>query len=163
MVETSTLARLELFEGLPEEALQAMARMSQEMSFRAHSSLFSPEQSSKLIYLLLEGSVALTVFAPPLSQPVTMAVLKTPGQAFGFAPVIGQGHHNSSAEALTDVRVIAVDGGALMEYFAKEPGVGFTVMTRVAHVISRRLGTLRKLLLETVIEYERQSGATEEN
>jgi hypothetical protein len=36
-------------------------------------------------------------------------------------------------------------------------------MKRLAHVISRRLGAMRRLLLETIIDYERQTSSTDEN
>jgi len=163
MVAKDTLAKLELFVGLPDKALLEIAALAREFSFPPHTAIFSPEQTSRQIYMLLEGSVALTVFAPPLTKPVTMAVLTTPGQAFGFSAVIGQGHHDSSAEAVTSVRGIEVDGPALLKYLEKDPEIGYMVMTRVARVISRRLGTLRRMHLETLIDYERQASATDEN
>jgi hypothetical protein len=36
-------------------------------------------------------------------------------------------------------------------------------MNQVARVISRRLGAMRRLLLETVIDYERPASTTPEN
>jgi hypothetical protein len=101
MVDKTKLAGLELFEGLSDEALRTIAALSKEMHFAPGAIIFSPEQSSKWIYLLAEGSVRLTVFSSPLPEPMTIAVLTTPGQAFGFSSVVGQGHHNSSAEAVT--------------------------------------------------------------
>jgi hypothetical protein len=50
-----------------------------------------------------------------------------------------------------------------MDYLDKEPAVGYTVMKRLAHVISRRLGVMRRLLLETIIDYERQASSIDEN
>lgn len=163
MVDKEKLAKLELFEGLPDESLQAVAALSREMSFAPGAVIFSPERSSELIFLLLEGSVRLTVHASTLPEPVTVAVLKNPGQAFGFSTVVGQGHHNSSAEAVTDVRAVAIDGLPFLAYLEKNPEVGFTVMRRVARVISRRLAAMRRLLLETIIDYERPKSTTPEN
>jgi CRP-like cAMP-binding protein len=163
MVEIKTLAGLELFEGLPEEALLAIAAMSKELRFAPGTIIFSPELSSEWIFLLVEGSVRLTVFASALPEPLTIAVLTAPGQAFGFSSVVGQGHHNSSAEAVTAVRAIAIDGPPFLKYLEKEPAVGFAVMRRVARVISRRLAATRRLLLETIVDYERQATTTPEN
>jgi hypothetical protein len=50
-----------------------------------------------------------------------------------------------------------------MDFLAANPETGFLVMRRIAAVISRRLGTMRKLLLETIIDYERPASATPEN
>lgn len=163
MVDIKTLAGMELFEGLPDQALLPIAALSKEMSFAPGTIIFSPELSSEWIFLLVEGSARLTVFASALPEPVTIAVLTTPGQAFGFSSVVGQGHHNSSAEAVTAVRAIAIDGPPFLKYLEKEPAVGFTVMRRVARVISRRLAVTRKLLLETIVDYERPASTTPEN
>ncbi|OGD14402.1 MAG: hypothetical protein A2V76_05365 [Candidatus Aminicenantes bacterium RBG_16_63_14] len=163
MVDEKKLASLELFEGLPGHALRALVGMSKEMRFAPKAVVFSPEQSSKWIYLLVEGSVRLTIHASPLPEPITVAVLETPGQAFGFSSAVGQGHHNSSAETVTSVRVIAIDGQPFLDYLEKEPKVGVIVMRRLARVISRRLAAVRRLLLETIIDYERQSSSTPEN
>lgn len=163
MVPKETLAKLSLFEGLPEGALKAIGAISRELSFAADTVIFSPEKSAEHLYVLLEGSVRLTVFVSPLSGPVTVTVLGTPGQTFGFSSVVGSGHHNSSAESGTNVRIIAVKGRELMEYLAKEPEVGFVLMKRVARIISNRLAALRRLLVETIIDYERPSSATADN
>ena len=163
MVEKNILARLELFEGLSGPALTAIAAFSEEKAFEPGGAIFSPELSSNLIYLLLEGSVRLTVFSSPLPEPVTVAVLETPGQAFGFSAAVGQGHHNTSAEAVTKVKVVAIDGQLFLDYLERDPETGFKVMRRVARVISRRLDAVRRLLLHAIIDYEAPAGATPEN
>ena len=163
MVDKKTLAGLELFEGLPDKALEAVAAMSEDRSYPSGRIIFSPERSSEWIFLLLEGSVRLTVHASSLPEPVTVAVLETPGQAFGFSSVVGQGHHNSSADAVSRVRAVAIEGPPFLAYLESDPVVGFTVMRRVARVISRRLAGLRRLLLETVIDYERPKSTMPEN
>jgi CRP-like cAMP-binding protein len=163
MVDKKTLAGLELFEGLPEHALEAVAALSEDRSYPPGAIIFSPEQFSEWIFLLLEGSVRLTVHASPLPEPVTVTMLETPGQAFGFSSVVGQGHHNSSAEAVTRVKAVAIEGPPFLAYLESDPVVGFAVMRRVARVISRRLAALRRLLLEIVIDYDRPKSTMPEN
>jgi len=163
MISAKTLAGLELFEGLPEEDLKTIAPLCHELAYAAQTNIFSPEKNADRILLLLKGTVGLTVHASPLAEPVTISVLNTPGQVFGFASVLGQPHHNSSALAITDVRALAIDGDRLMDFLAAKPEMGFLVMKRIAAVISRRLGTMRTLLLETIIDYERPASATPEN
>jgi len=163
MISTDVLAKLSLFEGLSEAALGTIAAMSRELTYAPERAIFSPEQPSEHLYVLLEGSVRLTLFVSTLSGPVTIASLKTPGQAFGFSAVVGRGHHHSSAEASTEVRVIAVNSRALMDYLEMEPSVGFVLMKRIAAVISQRLASLRRLLVETINDYEKPASATAEN
>ena len=163
VVDERTLSGLELFAGLPDRALAAVADLADRKRFAPGEIIFSPERSSQWAFLLLSGSVRLTVHASALPEPVTLATLETPGQAFGFSSVIGQGHHNSSAEAITAVEAVAVDCPRLLDYLQKDPEVGFVVMSRVARAVSRRLAALRRLLLETIIDYERPVSTIPEN
>jgi CRP-like cAMP-binding protein len=163
MVDTKKLAGLELFEGLSEQVLEAMAALSQERSYAPGEIIFSPERASEWAFLLLKGKVRLTVHASSLPDPITLASLETPGQAFGFSTVVGQGHHNSSAEAVTEVEAVAIDGPRFLDYLEKNPEVGFAVMRRVARALSRRLATLRRHLLQTIIDYERPASTVPEN
>jgi CRP-like cAMP-binding protein len=163
MVDKKTLAALELFEGLPDRALEAVAAMAEEKRYAPGGIIFSPELSSDWAFLLLAGSVRLTVHASSLPAPVTLAVLETPGQAFGFSTVIGQQHHNSSAEAVTDVRAVAIHGPKFLQYLERDKEVGFVVMRRVAKALSRRLATLRRVLLDTVVDYETPASTIPEN
>jgi CRP-like cAMP-binding protein len=163
VVPKETLAKLSLFEGLTDEALGAIGAMSREVSLAADTVIFSPEKTADHLYVLLEGSVRLTVFVSPLSGPVTVTVLGTPGQAFGFSSIVGSGHHNSSAEAASAVRIVAVKGRALMDYLAGDTAAGFVLMRRLVQRISSRLAAVRRLLVQTIIDYERPESAVDDN
>lgn len=163
MVPIETLAKLSLFEGLPESALKAIGAISRELPFAADTVIFSPETSAEHLYVLLEGSVRLTVHVSPLSGPVTVTVLGTPGQALGFSSIVGSGHHNSSAEAASAVRVVAVKGRELMDYLARDTAAGFVLMRRLVQRISSRLAAVRRLLVQTIIDYERPASAVDDN
>ncbi len=163
MVEPKTLGMLELFSGLPDRALSAIAAVAETKRYAPGEVIFSPERAAEWAFLLLRGSVRLTVHASALPAPVALASIETPGQAFGFSSVLGQGHHNSSAEAVTEVEAVAIHAVRFLDYLGKDPEVGFVVMSRVAGAISRRLATLRALLLETIIDYERPGSTIPEN
>jgi len=163
MVDPKVLSELELFVGLPDRALAAIAVVAEMRRYAPGEIIFSPELASEWAFLLLQGSVRLTMHASSLPEPVTLASLETPGQTFGFSTVVGQGHHNSSAEAVTAVEAVAINGPRFLDYLEKDPEVGFIVMRRVARAVSRRLATLRRQLLETVIDYERPSSTIPEN
>ena len=163
MVDKETLAGLELFVGLPDRALEEISALTERKRYAPGDIIFSPEQASDRAFLLLKGSVRLTVHATSLPHPVTIVSLETPGQAFGFSTIIGQTHHNSSAEAATEVEAVAVDGPRFLAYLEKEPETGYVVMSRVARALSRRLATLRRHLLQTIVDYELPKSTTPEN
>jgi len=163
MVTAETLAHFEVFEGLPDNALQAIVPLCREVSFASGTKIFTMGHLADRIYLLLEGTVRLTIHATALPEPMTITVINTPDRVLGWSAIIGSGHYSSTALAVTDVRAIAIDGHALMDFLNQNPCDGYVVMMRVAQVISQRLGAMRKLLLETVIDYEKPATATAEN
>jgi CRP-like cAMP-binding protein len=163
MVDAKTLGELELFVGLPDRALEAIGAVAEKKRYAPGEIVFSPERASEWAFVLLRGTVRLTVHATALPKPVALASLETPGQAFGFSTVLGQGQHNSSAEAVTAVEAVAINGPRFLAYLEKDPEVGFIVMRRVARALSRRLATLRRHLLETIIDYERSPSTIPDN
>ena len=163
MVTNEMLAKLELFEGLPEEALRSIAAFCDPVSFEPHRTIFAMGQPADRTYLLLEGKVQLALHATALSKSATVTYLETTGQTFGWSAVIGSGYYTSAAQAVTPVRAIVFRGRELMQYLTQNPVAGFVVMQRVAQVMSQRLGAMRKLLLETIIDCDRPPSALAEN
>jgi hypothetical protein len=51
----------------------------------------------------------------------------------------------------------------LLGFLETDPQVGFIVMRRVAQALSRRLASLRRLLLQSIIDYERPASTIPEN
>jgi CRP-like cAMP-binding protein len=149
MVTIQTLADLSLFKGLPDDALTAIAALCHEKSFAPGTAICAEGYPADRIYLLQEGTVGL--FVSPTSQPapVNISLLESPGQAFGWSAVVGSGYYTATAQAMTDVRAIALDGRALVAYLGQNPAVGYEVITRVAQVVSYRLRIMRTLALET--------------
>jgi CRP-like cAMP-binding protein len=152
MVTDQTLANMPLFEGLPDDALTVIANLCHEESFAPGTAICGEGFVADRVYLLQEGTVGLFVNPTSRPGPLNISLLKSPGQAFGWSAVVGSGHYTASAKAMTDVRVIAVDGRALVAYLEQNPVVGYEVMKRVAQVVSYRLRTTRTLLLETVCD-----------
>ncbi|MCP4543506.1 MAG: Crp/Fnr family transcriptional regulator [Chloroflexi bacterium] len=152
MITIQTLSKTDMLEGLPDNALAAIANLCHEKSFSSETIIFAEGHPVNYIYLLQEGTILL--FVSPTSRPtsLTISLLKSPGQAFGWSAVIGSGYYTAAAQAMSDVRAIALDGQALVAYLEQNSVVGYQVMKRVAHVISYRLSTMRTLVMETVCD-----------
>jgi len=152
-----------LFEGVPDEAMRAIVPLCREAAYASGAKIFAQGQAADRIYLLLEGTVRLTIHATALREPMTTTVLNTPGRVLGWSAIIGSGHYTTTALAASDVRVLTIDGCALLDYLNQNPCDGYVVMQRVAQIIGQRLEAMRKLLLETVVDYEKPEQATAEN
>ena len=152
MVTAETFAGIGLFEGLPDEALASIATLCREETFPSDTVICAEGHRANRIYFLQDGTVGLLVKPTSLPDPLTLSVLKSPGQAFGWSAVVGNGHYTAQARALSDVRVVSIDGQGLLGYLERNPVVGFVVMKRVAGVVSSRLRIMRTLVLETAFD-----------
>ena len=163
MVSHEILAGMELFRDLPAEGLGAIAAMCRESSFPAKTVFFALDRPADNLYLLLEGRVGLTIEPVPTSPPLTISVLNAPGQLFGWSAIVGPANYTATAQAMTDVRALVLDGHALMNYLEAHPAVGVVVLKRLAQLISLRMSELRRLLTATIRDYEHPPEAQREN
>lgn len=163
MISLETLASMDLFQGLPTEGLGAIAAMCREESFPAKTVFFALDHPADNLYLLLEGSVGLTIEPVPTSPPLTISVLNSHGQLFGWSAVVGPANYTATAQAMTDVRAVVMDGRALMNYLEQHPAIGVVVLRRLAQLISLRMSDLRRLLTATIRDYEHPPEAQHEN
>ena len=163
MVRSETLASMDLFRDLPADGLGAIAAMCREEAFPAKTVFFAVDRPADNMYLLLEGSVGLTIEPVPTSPPLTVSILDSRGQLFGWSAIVGPRNYTATAQAMTEVRVIALDGHALMRFLEQHPAVGVVVLKRLAQLISLRMSELRRLLTETIRDYEHPPKAQREN
>lgn len=152
MITTETLAKIGLFEGLSDGALASIAALCREESFPSDTVICAEGHKTKRIYFLQDGAVGLLVKPTSVPKPLTLSVLKSPGQAFGWSAVVGQGHYTAQGRALSNVRVVSIDGHGLLDYLEQNPVVGFVVMKRVAEIVSNRLRVTQTLVLETAFD-----------
>jgi len=153
-VDGETLGQTAIFEGLPSDVLSELARLFWRESYPLGSTIFSEGDPADRAFLLREGSVTLSVAPSSLPEPLDTTVLVPPrsGQAFGWSSALGTGRHSVTAVATTAVRVLAADPGALLAYLDRHPVTGYTVMRRLARVLSHRLAIMRSLALATVCD-----------
>ena len=74
------------------------------------------------MYLLVEGSVALTVGGRPLD-------IVKPGEIFGEMATITHGKRSATATAQSDCRVIGLDGGQFRKAVRRSPGFALMLMS----------------------------------
>ena len=152
MVTKEILADIPLFEGLPEDAVTSIATLCRQESFPSGTVICAVGHLADRMYLLLDGTVGLLVHPTSLPKPMTIMVLKMPGQPFGWSALVGRGHYSAQVQVATDVRAISIDGQELLDCLEEHPAAGFEIMKRVVEIVSGRLRTMRTLMLETVCD-----------
>jgi CRP-like cAMP-binding protein len=91
---------VDIFQDLTEIEMEEIVRATTITSSRRGKILYMPEDTSEVLFLLKEGRIQLYRISPDGKKLVIATV--GPGTIFGEMALIGQGMHNTFAEAIED-------------------------------------------------------------
>lgn len=133
------LSSIQIFRDLSPAELMEMDRQITMSSCAAGKIFFMPQDTGEALFLIKKGSVQLYRLAPN-GKKLVVATLG-PGAIFGEMSLVGQGMHNTFAEAVDDC-LLCVMGRADVERLLREkPDVAFrfleTMSTRVSQLEAR--------------------------
>lgn len=94
------LQMVDIFQDLTEVEMEEIDRATTITTSRRGKILYMPEDTSEVLFLLKEGRVQLYRISPDGKKLVIATV--GPGTIFGEMALIGQGMHNTFAEAIED-------------------------------------------------------------
>jgi len=127
------LRMVDIFQDLSPEEIADFDRSTTMTTCRRGKIFYMPEDTSEVLFLLKEGHVQLYRISTEGKKLVLATV--GPGAVFGEMALIGQGMHNSFAEALDDC-VLCVMGREQVEHLlATRPRVAL----RLFEALGRRL------------------------
>jgi len=94
------LKMMDIFQDLSEEEIEEIDRATTLTTGRRGKIFYMPEDTSEVLFLLKQGRVQLYRISPDGKKLVIATV--GPGSVFGEMALIGQGMHNTFAEAIED-------------------------------------------------------------
>ncbi|MGQ9599720.1 MAG: Crp/Fnr family transcriptional regulator [Anaerolineae bacterium] len=94
------LQMVDIFQDLTETEMEEIDRATTVTSCRRGKILYMPEDTGEVLFLLKEGRVQLYRLSPDGKKLIIGTV--GPGTIFGEMALIGQGMHNTFAEAIED-------------------------------------------------------------
>jgi CRP-like cAMP-binding protein len=141
-----TLQSIEFTKDLDPKLIEKLASIATYVTFTEGATIFQEGDASELVYLIESGQVALLTQVPGHGQ-VTILTLK-PGQLLGWSSLFPPERKTAGAQALEPTRVIAINATQLRELCREDFELGYSVMWRVADVISTRLRAARVQLLD---------------
>ena len=150
MINTDTLSKFSLFNGLPDALLKEIAALSKEVSAKKGDFVFREGETADKLHFLLNGSVALRVKLTSRPESITVSFVSSPFQSFGWSGVVAPHHYTSSAECDEDSNLLIIPAEPFMKLLEDNPEHGFTVMKRIAEIIADRLRNSRQALLKTI-------------
>ncbi len=127
------LKMVDIFQDLNEEEMEEIDRMTTLTTTRRGKILYMPEDTSEVLFLLKEGQIQLYRISPD-GKKLVIATLG-PGAVFGEMTLIGQGMHNTFAEATEDSIICVMSRDEVEQLLTTKPRVAL----RISEALGKRL------------------------
>jgi CRP-like cAMP-binding protein len=150
------LADVPVFAGMDPDHLALLAGCARHLVFDAGDVLFREGGPADTLYVIRHGTVAIEAFVPARG-PVTIETVAA-GGVVGWSWLFPPYRLHFDARAVSLVRATAVDGSCLRGKCARDPALGFDLMSRFAQVLIERLQATRLRLLDVYGDPERVHG-----
>jgi len=113
MVGLEALRKSDLFEGLGDEELLAIARLAREEKYDAGSVVFRENDPANYLYIVREGRVAILIDIGRTKQTVIDTISRN--GSFGWSAMVPPYIYTSTSRTLEPTRVIVLSGQELRE------------------------------------------------
>jgi CRP/FNR family cyclic AMP-dependent transcriptional regulator len=145
-VPVDLLRQCELFGDLCVTEMSRVAAICQPETYPAGTLIFGQDDVAEKIYVLQEGRIAIAMHLRSEGEPAADLTMEesVPGHIFGWSALVRQQRFTACATALDPVKVLAIQSADLHALFDEDAHIGFTVMKRLADVISARLRLTRR-------------------
>lgn len=120
--------------------------LSEPFHFAAGQVIFEEGSPSLYLYLVKSGRVTIEVHFPAWGRREILTL--GPGELFSWSALVEPRLETASARALEETEVLGIKGGALMDLCREDPEFGFQLYRTLAEVITDRLVSTRRQLLE---------------
>lgn len=131
MISPELLRRFAFFGCLDDAQQKAVAMIAEEATFGKGTVIFGEGERASGLFLLLDGSVELSI--GPTEEPQHRLSVDdvTPGEPFGITAMLPEKTYTSSAQAVTNCHAIRLDAAKLNALVASDWQVGYCVMNRM--------------------------------
>lgn len=136
------LSNIEIFQDLSQGELQEMDRQITMSSCEPGRIFYMPEETGEVLFLLKKGRVQLYRISPN-GKKLVVATLG-PGTIFGEMSLVGQGMHNTFAEAVDDCLLCVMSRPDVERLMREKPKVAF----RFVEALGARMTSLESRLEE---------------
>jgi len=127
------LQMVDVFQDLTEDEMEEIDRATTITSCRKGKILYMPEDTSEVLFLLKQGRVQLYRISPDGKKLIIATI--GPGTVFGEMALIGQGMHNTFAEAIENCVLCVMSREDVERLLITKPKVAL----RIFEVLGRRL------------------------
>jgi CRP/FNR family cyclic AMP-dependent transcriptional regulator len=135
----------ELFKGLDESFVKEFTDIGEKETYNAGHKLFLEGDSAGRFFVLLEGSVRISIG----ETGHTVYSVDQPGEVFGWSSLVGRDNYSASAECREKTMLLKIDVGTLNNVLERDAVTGMLFFKRLAGVLGNRLLQTYKLMSDT--------------
>ena len=150
MATNAPLSEFALFRNLPDELLDKVAALGEEVAFSQGDFIFREGEQADKLHFLLEGEIVLKVKLTSRPESITVSAVTQPYESFGWSGIVPPYHYTASAVCGADCKVLTIPGDSFMKLLETNPVAGFAVMQRLTEIVASRLRNSRQALLKTL-------------
>lgn len=135
------LKRLDLFSGLSEADLDALAAQTDSMTVPAGSNLIEEGAPADAAYIVVDGEFE--VIKKSDVQDIVIAVRET-GEVFGEMALLDQAPRAATVRAVRESKVLRIRGDAFEAMLKRSPTAAFNILKTVSRRLRQNEGLLRQ-------------------
>lgn len=133
------LKSADLFTQIPGEDLVPVARVAQEVHFKAGETFIKQGDVGDCLYLIVDGDVAIDI------REVGRIATRSSKQVIGEMAIITRQPRSADCIALTDVTLLKIDYDDFWELLAEKPPLALGVIRVLAQRLEEAVANLQKL------------------
>jgi len=145
MIGLEALRKGEIFEGLSDDELAAIARIAREETYPGGTRIFTENDTATHLYIVREGRVAILIDIGRNKQTVVDTI--TANGSFGWSALVPPFILTGTATAMEKTRLILIPADELRQLCQLNCGTCYTIMERLATIVSNQLRDTRMQLV----------------
>ena len=137
-----------LFNGLPAEQVEELARICQDQKYEKGRELFSEGSEAKGFYLVISGKFK--IYKLSLEGKEQILHIFGGGEVIGEVPVFAGGSYPANAEAIEPSRALFFPKSSFVELIGREPAIALNLLGILAQRLRRFTHLIEDLSLKEV-------------
>jgi CRP-like cAMP-binding protein len=142
------LSAIEIFQDLSEKEFQEVDQATKMSTCEPGRVFYTPEETGEVLFLLKKGRVQLYRLSPD-GKKLVMAELER-GSVFGEMSLVGQGMHNTFAEAVEDCTLCVMSRADVERLIITKPKVAMRIMQSMALRLSEAEERLEDIAFKSI-------------
>lgn len=142
------LSTIQIFRDLTSAELMEMDRQTTMNTCKPGKIFYMPDDSGEVLFLLKKGRVQLYRMAPS-GKKIVVATLG-PGAVFGEMSIVGQGMHNTFAQALDECMICVMSRTDVDRLIRDKPDVAFRFVQALGERVTQLESRLEDIAFKSI-------------